>query len=138
MSVKIRMARVGAKKRPFYHIVVASSRSPRDGRYLEAIGSYNPMVAKDHADRFKIDQERAKYWLGVGALPSDRVARLMSGLGLVAAPAVPTQTKKSAPRPKTVERLKVAADAAAAKAEAAAKAAAEPPAAPAEGEAAAG
>lgn len=126
MSVKIRLSRVGAKKRPYYHIVAASSRSPRDGRYLEQVGSYNPMVAKDHADRFKINEERVKYWLSVGAQPSDRVARMLSSVGIVAAPAIPTQTKKSAPRPKTVERMKAAEEAKAKAAEAAAKAAEAP------------
>ena len=83
MSLKIRLSRGGAKKRPFYRVVVADSRSPRDGRFIERIGSYNPMLQKDDPNRFAIDEDRAKHWLSVGAQPSDRVARFMSTLGLV-------------------------------------------------------
>ena len=131
MSLKIRMARAGAKKRPFFHIVVADSRSPRDGRFIEKIGSYNPMLAKDSPERVKVDEERVKHWLGVGAQPSDRVARFLHGKGIGEKPTWNEQPKKSAPRAKTVERMKAA--------EEAAKAAADAPApeAPAE-EAAAG
>jgi small subunit ribosomal protein S16 len=77
MSLRIRLARGGAKKRPFYRIVVADSRSPRDGRFIEKIGSYNPMVAKDHPERIKLDEDRAKHWISVGATPSERVARFL-------------------------------------------------------------
>jgi len=125
MSLKIRLSRGGAKKRPFYRVVVADSRSPRDGRFIERIGSYNPMLQKDDPQRFVVDEERAKHWLGVGAQPSDRVARQLAGMGLVEKPSVPEQTKKDKPRAKTVERLKeqeekkAAADAAAAEAAAA-------------------
>ena len=73
MALKIRLARGGAKKRPFYSIVVADSRSPRDGRFIEKIGTYNPMLAKDHASRLVLKEERIKHWLGVGAQPSDTV-----------------------------------------------------------------
>jgi small subunit ribosomal protein S16 len=106
MSLKIRLSRGGAKKRPFYRVVVADSRSPRDGRFIERIGSYNPMLEKDNPDRFIINEERAKHWLGVGARPSDRVARQLSTLGLVEKPFVPEQTKQDKPRAKTVERMK--------------------------------
>lgn len=106
MSLKIRLSRGGAKKRPFYRVVVADSRSPRDGRFIERIGSYNPMLQKDDPARFTIDEDRAKHWLSVGAQPSDRVARFMSGLGLVEKPSIPEQTKKDKPRAKTLERLK--------------------------------
>ncbi|MBT7942725.1 MAG: 30S ribosomal protein S16, partial [Alphaproteobacteria bacterium] len=82
MSLKIRLSRGGAKKQPFYRIVVADSRKPRDGRYIERLGTYNPMVAKDHAERLVLKEERIKYWLGVGARPSDRVARFLSGVGM--------------------------------------------------------
>jgi small subunit ribosomal protein S16 len=134
MSLKIRLSRGGAKKRPFYRVVVADSRSPRDGRFIERIGSYNPMLQKDDPNRFAIDEDRAKHWLSVGAQPSDRVARFMSGLGLVEKPSVPEQTKKDKPRAKTLERLKeqeekaqAAKEAEAAAAAAAAEAEAEAP-----------
>ncbi len=135
MSLKIRLSRGGAKKRPFYRVVVADSRSPRDGRFIERIGSYNPMLQKDNPDRFTINEERAKHWLSVGAQPSDRVARQMSVLGLVEKPFVPEQTKQDKPRAKTLERMKeqeekqkAADEAAAAEKAAAAEAAAEAPA----------
>jgi small subunit ribosomal protein S16 len=119
MSLKIRMARGGAKKRPYYRIVVADSRKPRDGRFIEKVGSYDPMLAKDSPARVKLDQERIKYWLGVGAQPSDRVARFLADVGMMEKPKVPVQTKKDKPRAKTLERIKAAEDAAKAKAEAA-------------------
>ena len=75
MSLKIRLARGGAKKRPFYSIVVADSRSPRDGRFIEKLGTYNPMLERGHADRVTLKEERIQHWLGVGAQPTDRVAR---------------------------------------------------------------
>lgn len=83
MSLKIRLARGGAKKRPFYSIVVADSRNPRDGRFIEKIGTYNPLLAKTDENRVQYDDERAKYWLSKGAQPSDRVARFFSVNGLV-------------------------------------------------------
>ena len=86
MSLKIRLSRGGAKKRPYYRVVVADSRKPRDGRYIERVGTYNPMVAKDHPERLKLDDERIKYWLGVGARPSDRVARFLGDLGMIDQP----------------------------------------------------
>jgi small subunit ribosomal protein S16 len=139
MSLKIRLSRGGAKKRPFYRVVVADSRSPRDGRFIERIGSHNPMLQQDDPQRWVINEDRVKHWLGVGATPSDRVARHLSTLGLVEKPFVPEQTKKDKPRAKTVERLKEReekAKAAAEKAEAdkaaAEAAAAEAAAAPAE------
>jgi small subunit ribosomal protein S16 len=130
MALKIRMARGGAKKRPFYRVVVADSRSPRDGRFIEKIGTHNPMVAKDHPDRLHLDLERAKHWISVGAQPSDRVARFLGQAGVIPMPAQRQQTKKSQPRPKTVERTAAAAEAAKAKAEAAASEAASAAAAP--------
>ncbi len=108
MSLKIRLARGGAKKRPFYRIVVADSRSPRDGRFIERIGSYDPMLPKDHANRLVIVEDRVKHWLGVGARPSDRVARFLFEKNLGPKPAMPQQTKKSQPRAKAQERLKAA------------------------------
>ena len=83
MSLKIRLARGGAKKRPFYSIVVADSRMPRDGRFIEKLGTYNPLLKKDDENRIQYDEERVKHWLGVGAKPSDRVARFLSVNGLV-------------------------------------------------------
>lgn len=118
MSLKIRLSRGGAKKRPYYRIVVADSRSPRDGRYIERVGSYNPMVARDHAERLTLNEERIKHWLSVGAQATDRVARMLADKGLCAKPAIPTQTKKSQPKAKAQERMKAAAEAAAAAAEA--------------------
>ncbi len=118
MSVKIRLARGGAKKRPYYRIVVADTRSPRDGRFIERIGSYDPMLVKDHPDRVKIDVDRAKHWLSVGATPSDRVSRFLAKLDLVPARHVPTQTKKDQPKAKAVERMKEAEEAKKAAAEA--------------------
>ena len=114
MSLKIRLTRRGAKKRPFYRIVVADSRSPRDGRFIERLGHYNPMVPKDHPERIVLKEERIRHWMGVGALPSDRVARFLGQAGIMKTPAIPEQTKKNQPRPKTVERLKAAEEAAAA------------------------
>ena len=123
MSLKLRLSRAGAKKVPYYHLVVANSRSPRDGRYLEKVGTYNPMLPKDDQKRVIVNEERVKHWLGVGAIPSDRVARLLSTFGLTEAPKVAPQTKKSQPRSKTVERTKAAEEKAKAEVEARAKAA---------------
>ena len=83
MAVAIRLSRGGAKKRPYYRIVVSDSRAPRDGKYLEQIGTYNPMLPKDDEGRLKIDEDRARHWLGVGAVPSDRVARFLDKAGIV-------------------------------------------------------
>jgi small subunit ribosomal protein S16 len=109
MALKIRLARAGAKKRPFFKIVVADSRSPRDGRFIERIGSYDPMLPQEAEKRIVVDEERAKHWLKVGATPSDRVARMLSKKGLCPAPAVPEQTKKNQPKAKAQERAKAAA-----------------------------
>jgi len=109
MSLKIRLARGGAKKRPFYKIVLADSRSPRDGKFLEKLGHYNPMVPQDHADRLKLDADRITHWLKVGAQPTDRVAKFLAQVGLMAVRARADQTKKSAPKAKAQERLKEAA-----------------------------
>lgn len=123
MSLKIRMSRGGSKKRPFYRIVVADSRMPRDGRFIEKIGHHNPMMAKESADRVVIDLERAKHWISQGAKPSDRVARFLDNAGVLTREIPQHQTKKAAPKAKAQERLKEKADkveaAAAAEAEAA-------------------
>ena len=136
MALSIRMSRGGAKKRPYYRIVVADSRSPRDGRFIERLGTYNPMVAKDHPERVVLNAERLKHWLGVGAQPSDRVARFLGQAGLAQAPKIPEQTRKNQPRKRAQERMKAEAAAAAA-APAAAPAAPVPAAVPAAPEAAA-
>ena len=83
MSLKIRLARGGAKKRPYYSIVIADSRMPRDGRFIEKVGAYNPLLAKDDENRVQYNEERIKHWLSVGAKPTDRVARFLSVNGLV-------------------------------------------------------
>ena len=127
MSLRIRLSRGGAKKRPFYRIVVADSRSPRDGRFIEKIGTYNPMLARDSGERLVIKEERVKHWMSVGAQPSDRVARFLGDAGLLEKPPVPAnQTKQNKPKAKALERQQEQADKAAAAAEAAAEAAAAP------------
>jgi small subunit ribosomal protein S16 len=108
MSLRIRLARGGAKKRPYYRIVVADSRMPRDGRFIERVGSYNPMLPKDHSDRIVLKEDRIKHWLSVGAQPSDRVARFLGTAEIAAVPAVPEQTKKNQPKAKAQERLREA------------------------------
>ncbi|MDX1736687.1 MAG: 30S ribosomal protein S16 [Alphaproteobacteria bacterium] len=118
MSLKIRLARGGAKKRPYYRIVVADSRAPRDGRYIEKIGSFNPMLPKDHADRVVFDQERVKHWISVGAKPTDRVARFLSAADLVER-RIPRQTKKAEQSAATLERIREKEEKLAAAAEAA-------------------
>lgn len=110
MALKIRLARGGAKKRPFYSIVVADSRSPRDGRFIEKIGVYNPMLERDHPQRVVIDAERAKHWLSVGAQTTDRVTLFFAAAGLCEKPAVSETPKKSAPKAKAQERAKLEAE----------------------------
>ncbi len=126
MALKIRLARGGAKKRPFYRVVIADTRAPRDGRFIEKIGTFNPLLAKDDAARVTLDVERAKHWLGVGALPTDRVARFLTDAGVYSRTAR-NNPEKAKPKAKAQERLE-AARMAAEEAEAAAKAAAEAPA----------
>ena len=112
MSLKIRLARGGVKKRPYYSIVVADSRSPRDGRFIEKLGTYNPMLERSHADRVTLKAERIQHWLGVGAQPTDRVARFLGDAGLIEKPAIPDNTVKSQPKARAQERAKGAAEAA--------------------------
>jgi len=107
MGLKIRLARAGAKKRPYYHIVVADSRSPRDGRFIEKLGSYNPMLPSEHAERVRLQNERIAHWIGQGALPTERVAKFLGHAGL--APVYPEQPLQSAPKKKAQERAKAAA-----------------------------
>jgi small subunit ribosomal protein S16 len=111
MSLKIRLSRGGTKKRPHYSIVVAESRSPRDGRFIERLGYYNPLLPKDHADRLKLDLDRAKEWLGKGATASDRVHRFLSDAGVVK-PIKHHSPEKMKPKKKAQERAAAAAKAA--------------------------
>jgi small subunit ribosomal protein S16 len=112
MATKIRLARGGVKKRPYYYIVVANATAPRDGRYIEQIGTYNPMVAKDHPDRLKLNHERAAHWLKVGAQPTDRVARFLDAAGLMKRTPI-TSVQKAKPKKKAQERAAAAAEKAA-------------------------
>jgi small subunit ribosomal protein S16 len=140
MATSIRLARGGSKKRPYYKIVVADSRSPRDGRFIERIGSYNPLLSKDNPERVKLDLDRAKHWVSVGAQPTDRVARFLDVAGVKERPAR-NNPNKAKPGEKATERAeekaakiaeaeeaKKAAEAAAAEAAAAPAAAEEAPA----------
>lgn len=113
MALKIRLARGGSKKRPFYRIVVAEATSPRDGRFVDRVGSYNPLLAQGHAERVVLNVERIQKWLSVGAQPTDRVEGFLSAAGLVKATVHPETPKKSAPKKKAQERAKEAAEAAA-------------------------
>jgi len=103
MSLKIRLSRGGAKKRPFYRIVVADSRMPRDGRFIERLGTFDPIKAKDAADRLVVDGEKAQAWIGKGAQPTDRVARLLASVG-VGEHAARNNPTKGAPKKKAQER----------------------------------
>ncbi|MDG1412944.1 MAG: 30S ribosomal protein S16 [Alphaproteobacteria bacterium] len=134
MALKIRLSRGGSKKRPFYRIVVAEAASPRDGRYVERLGHYNPMTAKDNEQRLVVNGERVAYWLGLGAQPTERVQKLLASLELMAPVKLREQPKKSAVGKKRAEREE---EAAAAGAAAAKEAAAAEVAAAAEAEAAA-
>lgn len=116
MAAKIRLSRGGAKKRPYYYVVVAHSASPRDGRYIEQVGTFDPMLKKDHPDRVKLNLDRCKHWLSVGAQPTDRVARMLDAAGLMKREGR-NNPQKAKPKKKAQER-------AAAKAKAAEEAAA--------------
>ena len=125
MSVRIRLSRGGSKKHPFYRIVAADQRAPRDGRFIERLGSYNPLLPQDHQDRLVLDVEKVKAWLAKGAQPTERLQKLFANLGLCDAPKVGNQPKKSAPKAKALERIKEKEEKARAAAEAAAAAEAE-------------
>lgn len=114
MSLKIRLARGGSHKRPFYRIVVADSRRARDGRFVEKIGTYNPLVEKSHPDHVVLKTERAKYWLSVGAQPTERVALFLANADLIEKQQIKETPKKSAPKKKAQERMRAEAEAAAA------------------------
>ena len=132
MTVKIRLSRHGAKKRPHYRIVVADVRAPRDGKFIEKLGVYDPLLKRDSEDRIKMDLDRVKYWLSNGAQPTDRVHRFLSDAGILT-PKVKNSPVKSKPKAKAIERIKQKEEADKKKLEAAA---AEAKAAPAEAEAA--
>ena len=125
MAVAIRLSRGGAKKRPYYRIVVADSRASRDGKYLEQIGTYNPLLAKDDEKRIILDADRAKHWLSVGAQPTDRVARMLDKAG-IRERAATNNPNKAEPGKKAKERAEERAEKAREAAEAAAAAAAAP------------
>ncbi len=108
MPVRIRLSRGGAKKRPFYRIVVADSRRARDGKFIDQIGTYNPMLPKDSADRVKMDLDKAKEWIAKGAKPSDRISIFLSNLGVMEKPVITEKTKKHLPKKKAQERLAAA------------------------------
>ena len=119
MAVRIRLSRGGSKKRPFYRVVAADQRAPRDGRFIEKLGTFNPLLPQDHAERFVLDVEKTKAWLAKGAQPTERLQKMLAVLGLCEAPATREQPKKSAPKAKAQERMKEKAEKAAAAAEAA-------------------
>ena len=129
MSVSLRLSRGGSKKRPYYKIVVANSRAPRDGKYLEQVGTYNPLLAKDDANRVRLVEDRVRYWIGVGAQATDRVARMLDKAGIVER--APTNNpSKGEPGKKAKDRAEEKAEKAAAAEEAAREAAAAPAPAP--------
>ena len=100
MPVRIRLSRGGAKKRPFYRIVVADSRRSRDGKFIDQLGTYNPMLAKDNPERIKLDADKAKDWIAKGAQPSDRVKIFLSNINLIDKPIITEKTKKHLPKKK--------------------------------------
>ncbi|CUH83571.1 30S ribosomal protein S16 [Thalassovita mediterranea] len=124
MAMKIRLARGGSKKRPFYRVVAADSRMPRDGRFIEKLGTYNPLLPKDSEERVKLNMERVQYWLDQGAQPSDRVSRFLEAAGVLAKK-TRNNPEKAVPGKKAQERAEEKAAKAAEAAEAAAEAAAE-------------
>ena len=113
MALKIRLSRGGSKKRPFYRIVVAEAAAPRDGRYVERVGHYNPMVPKEHENRLSVNSDRVKFWMNKGAQPTDRVHKLLALADILKAPEIREQPKKSAVGKKRAEREAEAAEAAA-------------------------
>ena len=114
MALRIRLARGGAKKRPFYRMVVTDSRNPRDGAFLEKVGTYDPFLPHENSSRIVTQAERIKYWISVGAKPSDRVAILLGQAGVCEKPMMKNNPQKAIPKKKAQERLKEAADATAA------------------------
>ena len=130
MALKIRLSRGGSKKRPFYKVVVADSRSPRDGRFIEKVGHFNPLLPKDNPERLNLDLEKIKEWLGKGAKPTEKLGRFLGEANVIPMPEQKNNPKKAQPKKKAQERLAALKDAEeAAKAEAEAPAAEEAPAA---------
>ncbi|MFN3458458.1 MAG: 30S ribosomal protein S16 [Novosphingobium sp.] len=125
MSVSMRLSRGGSKKRPYYKIVVSNSRAPRDGKYLEQVGTYNPLLAKDDENRVRLVEDRVRYWIGVGAQPTDRVARMLDKAGIKERAAT-NNPQKAEPGKKAKERAEEKAEKAREAAEAAAAASAAP------------
>ena len=125
MSVSLRLSRGGSKKRPYYKIVVANSRAPRDGKFLEQVGTYNPLLAKDDENRVRLVEDRVRYWIGVGAQPTDRVARMLDKAGIKERAAT-LNPKKGEPGQKAKDRAEEKAEKAREAEEAAAAAAAAP------------
>ena len=125
MSVSLRLSRGGSKKRPYYKVVVSPSRAPRDGKFLEQVGTYNPLLAKDDENRVRLIEDRVRYWLGVGAQPTDRVARILDKAGIKERAAT-NNPQAAEPGKKAKERADDKAKKAAEAAEAAAEAAAAP------------
>src|SRR5258706_9436970 len=126
MSVSIRLSRGGSKKRPYYKVIVSNSRSPRDGKYLEQVGTYNPLLAKDDESRVRLTEDRVRYWLGVGAQPTDRVARMLDKAGIKERAAT-SNPQKGEPGQKAKDRVEDRAKKFADAEEAKAAAAAAPP-----------
>jgi len=121
MALKIRLARAGAKKRPYYHIVIAHNESPRDGKFIDRVGRFDPLMAKDHAERVKLDLDKIKDWMKKGAQPTDRVARFLGQAGVLTYKPH-NNPQKAQPKKKAQERAAAAAEAAGAAAPAEAKA----------------
>ena len=117
MALKIRLSRAGSKKRPVYRVVIADSRSPRDGKFIEKVGLYNPLLKKDDDKRIQLDIEAIKNWISKGAKPTDKVARFLGAEGVIAMPAQGNNPKKAMPKKKAQERLAAAKEAEAAPAE---------------------
>ncbi len=111
MALKIRLSRAGSKKRPVYRVVVADSRSPRDGRFIEKVGLYNPLLQKDNKDRIQLNLESIKEWISKGAKPTDKVARFLGEAGVIPMPAQGNNPKKAQPKKKAQERLAAAEEA---------------------------
>ena len=111
MALKIRLSRAGSKKRPVYRVVVADSRSPRDGKFIEKVGLYNPLLQKDNKDRVQLNSESIKEWIAKGAKPTDKVAKFLGEAGIIPMPALANNPKKALPKKKAQERLAAAEEA---------------------------
>ena len=130
MAVALRLSRGGSKKRPYFRIVAADIRAPRDGRYLERLGTYNPMKEKNDPERVTLNTERIKYWLSVGAKPTERVQKFLAAQKLAEKPTITKQTKQDKPKKKTLEKIKAKEEKLKAKQDEAAKATEKPAEAP--------